>query len=131
MIFGKKDGMFFVNSGHGQSRDWVDEHIPKADFRGAVQIPYIQKALGLKDTQIDNLIVGKVSIRKYVEDKFGYQKVQANQIVKNMDFLGSWKTVDTTLTNSVDTFVNDHKAQAKKAHTDELIKGRTKRWPKK
>jgi len=133
-IFGQEDGCLYVNSAHSMAVDKVEEkfpenQIPEANAHGAVPLAHVRSELKLGD-QIGDLIIGRVAIRRYVQDRLciitgrGYSRVQCNRIVGKMEFQKNWRGLPWMLTSSADDHLANHVKQAQTEHRNALEKAR-------
>ncbi len=100
-IFGYENNRYFVNSGDSMDRERVLEIFPYARNDGSVGIHELDqsiKDLGELYLVGDTLIMGSVSIRRYVENMgFSlrgsvYTDRHAREIINNMDILEVFPT---------------------------------------
>ena len=116
----------FVNSAHAVSRNWVDARFPHdSDARGAVPAQVIAKAC---DLPAENLLMGNVALRRYVQERTGYRKRHANRVIDDMGFMKHHKGVSVTDCTSVDVFLDVHLEQVKTIRLKGITKARKRRW---
>lgn len=127
VVPGREDTYRFVNSAQGISRDRVEEHFPEATAKGQVPLDLIAREAGIEGDMIADLIIaGRVEIRHRVENVLGCKRMQAGKVIKRMDFLKNVRGIPLTLTNSLDSFLEDYAEQAREAHREAAAK----RWAK-
>ena len=123
-IFGRvsdRDGEWlYVNSAHSVSVDWVTKHIPEASGEGALHVDALCDLIGT--SQIADMVVGQVAIRRYVEDALylrtgkRYSRVGCNKIVGEMQFFGRARGLPFGHCTSLDTYLDAHLENAADAH---------------
>ena len=137
-IFGRLGGDYFVNSADGIPMDRVEEIFPTARANGSVPS---EKFHGLTDRDgklilIEDLIVGHVAIRKYIESigvelRGGpYTKRQANNLLRGADFICKLKgkngaTMDYTSRSSLHAYVEKKHIEGQEKHRNSLKAARS------
>jgi hypothetical protein len=120
-----------VNSAHSVSVDWVTKYFPDATGEGALHFDDLRELLGTD--RVGDTIVGRVAIRRYVEDGLldrtgkRYSRVGCNKIVGEMDFLSNARGLPFTYCTSMDSYLDAHVKRAAAAHRDALEIARTAR----
>jgi hypothetical protein len=129
-IFGLEGNDFYVNSADNRGREYLDEHFPQVSIRGSVELTAIHEMVcNQEQVEIGDLIVGRVAIRKYIEDsgvrvrnnQLPYEKRQANNLKKKADFIqtlevSSEYSLKWTLTSSLDSFMDQQAEAGRIAH---------------
>ena len=117
-IFGREGNYLYVNSADNIGRDALDE-IPGIDGQGRMNIQNLHQLIEpQEDVCISDLVIGKVAIRKYIEEsgrhvrnnQQPYGKRQANKLKSKADFIqivevSSGYSPEWTMMNSLDAFM--------------------------
>ena len=129
-IFGRDGNRLYVNSADNIGVTSLEDYIDGISARGAVDIRVIHEMISEQESvEIDDVVVGNVAIRKYIEEAGAcarnnrrvYGKRQANKLKKKADFIqtlfvSSGYSLKWTLTTSLDAFVEAQAESGRNAH---------------
>lgn len=116
----------YINSAHSVSADWVMSQFKKARSDASLSADDVRALMGTD--QIADMIFGRVAIRSYLEEEFGYSRSGANNIMGDMPENGlafdHMRRVPVLRCNSVDAYFDGHHDRVTEAHRAALEKAR-------
>lgn len=107
---------FYVNSAQNIGRDTLDDIDGlNVNADGSMEYMDLVNYLGpdaVRLNQLDELVIGRIAIRKHCENMCGIGKRQANRMVADQKFILKISSIEFTSTTSLDVYIEKHKQRA-------------------